>query len=158
VAAFTHVLQLAHPLRLMQVGRVSVDGTNIAAHASKHAAVSYLRAGEMIAPLELEVQDLLSRAKAAEAQETPVPGLDLPAELRRRESRVAALQRARAVIAERARQVATEPQPAYEAKVAAGQALYRLRKQTVEPVFGIIKEVMGFRRFLLRGRGKVSLE
>jgi hypothetical protein len=28
----------------------------------------------------------------------------------------------------------------------------------VEPVFGIIKEVMGFRRFLLRGRAKVSLE
>ena len=28
----------------------------------------------------------------------------------------------------------------------------------VEPVFGIIKEVMGFRRFLLRGREKVSLE
>jgi len=43
-------------------------------------------------------------------------------------------------------------------KTALGQALYRLRKQTVEPVFGIIKAVMGFRRFLLRGRAKVSLE
>ena len=43
-------------------------------------------------------------------------------------------------------------------KTAVGQALYRLRKQTVEPVFGIIKEVMGFRRFRLRGRAKVSLE
>jgi hypothetical protein len=43
-------------------------------------------------------------------------------------------------------------------KTAAGKALYRLRKQTVEPVFGIIKEVMGFRRFLLRGRTKVALE
>jgi hypothetical protein len=47
---------------------------------------------------------------------------------------------------------------AHRLKTAAGQALYRLRKQTVEPVFGIIKEVMGFRRFLLRGRGKVALE
>ena len=28
----------------------------------------------------------------------------------------------------------------------------------MEPVFGIIKEIMGFRRFLLRGREKVSLE
>ena len=34
----------------------------------------------------------------------------------------------------------------------------KLRKQTVEPVFGIIKEVMGFRRFSLRGHAKVSLE
>ena len=47
---------------------------------------------------------------------------------------------------------------AHRLKTAVGQALYRLRKQTVEPVFGIIKEVMGFRRFLLRGRAKVSLE
>ena len=38
------------------------------------------------------------------------------------------------------------------------QALYRLRQQTVEPVFGIVKEVLGFRRFLLRGVDKVSLE
>ena len=43
-------------------------------------------------------------------------------------------------------------------QTAAGKALYRLRQQTVEPVFGIIKEVMGFRQFLLRGRAKVELE
>ncbi|WP_166511275.1 transposase, partial [Desulfallas thermosapovorans] len=32
-----------------------------------------------------------------------------------------------------------------------GRAKYALRKQTVEPVFGQIKEARGFRRFLLRG-------
>lgn len=32
-----------------------------------------------------------------------------------------------------------------------GQAIYRLRKSTVEPVIGIIKEVLGFRQFSLRG-------
>jgi transposase len=32
-----------------------------------------------------------------------------------------------------------------------GQAIYRLRKCTVEPVLGIIKEVLGFRQFSLRG-------
>ena len=47
---------------------------------------------------------------------------------------------------------------AHRVKTAAGKALYKLRKQTVEPVFGIIKEVMGFRRFRLRGRAKVGLE
>ena len=40
----------------------------------------------------------------------------------------------------------------------AGKELYKLRKQTVEPVFGIIKEVMGFRRFSLRGYQKVQTE
>jgi len=47
---------------------------------------------------------------------------------------------------------------AHRLKTQTGKALYKLRKQTVEPVFGIIKEVMGFRRFLLRGRTKVGLE
>jgi len=41
---------------------------------------------------------------------------------------------------------------------AAGRALYKLRQQTVEPVFGIIKAAMGFRRFSLRGLEKVNLE
>ncbi len=41
---------------------------------------------------------------------------------------------------------------------AAGRALYKLRQQTVEPVFGIIKEALGFRRFSLRGLAKVGLE
>jgi transposase len=39
-----------------------------------------------------------------------------------------------------------------------GRARYRLRKMTVEPVFGIVKEVLGFRRFLLRGLEKVRGE
>ena len=39
-----------------------------------------------------------------------------------------------------------------------GQALYRLRQQTVEPVFGIIKQALGFRQFHLRGLDKVRGE
>lgn len=39
-----------------------------------------------------------------------------------------------------------------------GRARYKLRQQTVEPVFGIIKEAMGFRRFSMRGEAKVAIE
>lgn len=39
-----------------------------------------------------------------------------------------------------------------------GRATYAMRKQTVEPVFGIIKSVMGFRQFLLRGLQAVEAE
>lgn len=46
----------------------------------------------------------------------------------------------------------------HKLKTKAGRALYALRKQTVEPVFGIIKSVMGFRQFSLRGLKKVSGE
>ena len=43
-------------------------------------------------------------------------------------------------------------------KTTAGKALYALRKQTPEPVFGIIKSVMGFRQFSMRGLEKVRGE
>lgn len=43
-------------------------------------------------------------------------------------------------------------------KTKAGAACYAVRKQTVEPVFGVIKSVMGFRQFSLRGLKKVSGE
>jgi transposase len=46
----------------------------------------------------------------------------------------------------------------YRLRSAAGRAKYKLRQQTVEPVFGIIKSVLGFRQFLLRGLAKVQLE
>ena len=39
-----------------------------------------------------------------------------------------------------------------------GKALYALRKQSVEPVFGILKKNLGFRQFNLRGLAKVTLE
>jgi hypothetical protein len=39
-----------------------------------------------------------------------------------------------------------------------GKQLYKLRQQTIEPVFGILKSVMGFGQFRSRGRQKVSLE
>jgi hypothetical protein len=36
-------------------------------------------------------------------------------------------------------------------KTPEGKTIYAKRKSTVEPVFGVIKQVMGFRQFLLRG-------
>jgi transposase len=50
---------------------------------------------------------------------------------------------------------------AHRLRTPQGKQLYALRKQTPEPVFGIIKSVLGFRQFLLRGldnvRGEWSL-
>ena len=47
---------------------------------------------------------------------------------------------------------------AHRLKTRAGRDLYALRKQILEPVFGIIKSVMGFRQFLLRGLDKARGE
>ncbi len=47
---------------------------------------------------------------------------------------------------------------AYKLQTEIGQAIYGLRKETVEPVIGIIKEVLGFRQFSLRGLAAVTGE
>jgi len=47
---------------------------------------------------------------------------------------------------------------AYKLATEIGQEIYRLRKCTVEPVIGIIKEVLGFRQFSLRGLANVAGE
>lgn len=44
----------------------------------------------------------------------------------------------------------------YRLKTPEGRVLYALRKQTPEPVFGIIKSALGFRQFLLRGLENVK--
>jgi hypothetical protein len=51
-----------------------------------------------------------------------------------------------------------QEQMAYKLKTEIGRAIYRLRKCTVEPVIGIIKEVLGFRQFSLRGLRAVTGE
>lgn len=102
--SFVKVLQLAQQLKVLQVGQitVAVDGTKILANASKHGAVSYERAGQMIEQLELEVQQLVTKAEQADS--TPLQdGLTIPGEITRRQERQAALAKARAEIEARAR-------------------------------------------------------
>ena len=47
---------------------------------------------------------------------------------------------------------------AYKLRTVIGKAIYRLRKCTVEPVIGIIKAVLGFRQFSLRGLDPADCE
>ena len=97
--SFVKVLQLAQQLKVLKFGQLTVaaDGTKVLANASKHSAVSYQRAGEMIEQLELEVRQLLAKAEAVDA--SPLQdGLSIPQEITRRQERKAALAQARAEI------------------------------------------------------------
>lgn len=101
--SFVKVLQLAQQLKVLKFGQLTVaaDGTKVLANASKHSAVSYQRAGEMIEQLELEVRQLLAKAEAVDA--SPLQdGLSIPQEITRRQERKAALAQARAQIEARA--------------------------------------------------------
>ena len=121
--SFIKVLQLAQELKVLKFGQLTVaaDGTKVQAHASKHSAVSYERAGEMIVQLELEVQQLLAKAEQADA--TPLQdGLTIPEEITRRQERKAALALARAEIETRAHARYTAQLAEHEAKLAARAA------------------------------------
>jgi hypothetical protein len=96
---------------------VAADGTKVLANASKHSAVSYQRAGEMIEQLELEVKQLLAKAEQADA--TPLQdGLSIPEEITRRQERKAALAQARAEIEARAQARYAAQLAEHEAKLA----------------------------------------
>ena len=117
--SFVQVLQLAQQLKLLKFGQLTVaaDGTKVLASASKHRAVSYARAGEMITQLELEVAQLLAKAEQADA--TPLQeGLTIPAEITRRQERQAALAQARAEIEARAQARYAVALAAHEAQLA----------------------------------------
>lgn len=121
--SFVKVLQLAQQLKLLKFGQLTVaaDGTKVQANASKHSAVSYQRAGEMMAQLELEVQQLLAKAEQADA--TPLQdGLSIPAEITRRQERKAALAQARVEIEARAHARYAGQLAEHEAKLAARAA------------------------------------
>ena len=57
-----------------------------------------------------------------------------------------------------AENASTKVKMAYKLRTEIGQAIYGLRKCTVEPVIGIIKEILGFRQFSLRGLKAVAGE
>jgi len=117
--AFVEVLLMAQEIAgLKKVGTVSIDGTKIKANASKHAAVSYHRAGEQIELLRKEVGQLAS--KAEQIDKVPLDdGLSIPEEITRREERIKSLEHARSIIEERYEHERVRKQVEYERKKAA---------------------------------------
>jgi len=93
---FTKILVLARQMKkLKHVGGASGDGTKIHANASKHNAVSYKRAGEIIKELKEEVKQLTRTAEEADGKaEKPV--INIPEEIKLRKERKKALEEAKA--------------------------------------------------------------
>ena len=95
--SFARVIELSARCGVLKVGgiTVAIDGTKVLASASKHAAVSHGRAGELMQELDLEIAELLR--KAEDADSAPLDdGLSIPEEVQRRQERKAQLARARA--------------------------------------------------------------
>ena len=117
-ALFVQVLCIARQMKLLKLGTIALDGTKIQANASRHSALSYGHANKIEAQLEAEVKEMLARAEAADQEPLP-EGLSLPAELPRREERLAAIRQAKTQIEARAAERDAREQADYEAKMKA---------------------------------------
>src|SRR2546422_7706463 len=93
---FLQVLRLCQAAGLVTLGQVALDGTKVQANASRHKAMSYARMEGTERRLDGEVRRLLDEADRVDAAEDAQygPGRrgdELPAELARRETRLAAI-------------------------------------------------------------------
>jgi transposase len=120
---FVQVLQLCQKAGLVKLGHIAIDGTKIKANASKHKAMSYERMGEAEKKLQDEVTQLLEEAARVDAEEDAKFGKgkrvdELPAELRRRESRLKKIREAKAALEAEAKAKAEAQAAEAEAKLA----------------------------------------
>jgi len=120
-SGFVEVLLLAKELQLLQVGRVSVDGSKVDANASKRRSIRYDRAVALRAQLGGEVKALLAAAERADGEDVADPQ-QLPEELARREQLAAQLDAACARLEKQAKAQAERARAEYERKVAAREA------------------------------------
>ena len=120
-ALFVQVLMLAREMKCLKLGTIALDGTKIAANASKHSALSWEHANRIEAQLREEVQLLLKLAEDSDSRPLG-DGLDVPAEIARREQRLAALAQAKDKIKQRAAERHALESQTHEAKRAKRQA------------------------------------
>ena len=107
---FLEVLVLCREAGLLNVGRLSLDGTKVKANASRHKAMSYDRMTSEVERLQQEIDQLLAQADAADENDDDqfgdLRGDEIPDELARRETRLKKIEEAKAALEERAREKA----------------------------------------------------
>ena len=99
-ALFLEVVRMSREMGLVRLGTLSIDGTKVRANASKRKAMSYDRMVREEARLKEEIEALTTRAARTDEEEDgrfgkEVRGDELPAELRRREDRLQAIEAAK---------------------------------------------------------------
>jgi transposase len=101
---FVQVVKLAREMGLVKLGTIAVDGTKVKANASRHKAMSYGHMLKAEAQLKQQIDALMERARQADEADSRRPEVDIPAEIARREQRLAAIAQARARLEQRQRE------------------------------------------------------
>jgi hypothetical protein len=106
---------------MVSLGNVSIDGSKIAANASKRKAMSYSRMVRTEEDIRLQIAEIQRRSNAADAQEDSLfgkdnIGFDVPKELKRHETRLARILAAKKQLEAEARQAAEAKAAEHKAK------------------------------------------
>jgi transposase len=136
---FVQVVRLAGEAGLVKLGNVSTDGTKIQGNASRPKAMSYGDMTKEVERLREEIETLVTQASQQdEAEEAALGsrrGDELPAELARREDRLAAIEAARPRLEARAKaEAATERPRRAEAEVERNRRGKQRRGKAPKPV------------------------
>lgn len=111
-AVFVQVVRLASEAGLVKLGNVSTDGTKIQGNASRHKAMSYGYMKQEVDRLREAIEALVTQAYWQDEAEEAVLGSrrgdELPAELSRRETRLAKIEAAMRRLEEQAKREAEE--------------------------------------------------
>jgi transposase len=99
---FVQILSIAQKMEILKLGTVSLDGTKIAANASKHKALSYSYAEKLEKHIEAEVEVLL--AQAEKSDENSDTTLNIPEEIKTRTARLETIREAIKEIEARAKE------------------------------------------------------
>jgi transposase len=104
---FLEVLRLAKELGMVKLGNLATDGPKMPGNASRHKAMSYGYMKKEMERLQKEIEALLQQAQSVDADDDAALGSrrgdELPAELQRREQRLATIRAAQHRLEEQAR-------------------------------------------------------
>ena len=99
------MLRVAGELGMVKLGNLALDGSKFRAHASRHKAMSYGYMKKEVERLQAEVAALLQQAEQIDAEQDAMLGSrrgdELPAELKRRQERLQAIEAANAPLGTR---------------------------------------------------------
>jgi len=113
---FVQILLLARVVGVLELGRISLDGSKLHADASKSKAISYKRLVEIEQQLQAEVDELFALGEQVDQARLP-DGLVVSDEIALRQARLAKLAEAKAMLETRAQERAVQEQAEYAAKL-----------------------------------------
>lgn len=113
---FKEILLIGKELGLVKLGNIYFDGTKVQANASRHKAMSYEYMKKLEKQLEEEIETLLELANKQDEKEQS-QDLDIPEEIKHRETRLQKIKEAKKVVEGRAAERYKQEKEEYDAKM-----------------------------------------